>query len=145
MKSLLEYFLKYFDILYLDPRYRITNSSTTGVATNNASLTMTGPTLSWELANDKGQFLLVVAPTALATSDNWFSVSLIKQYLTRQDEIENLSAADEIAWIRVNGQLVEDLFSNASELEDICETLRSLRRSNSNRYWTQWREQQGLS
>jgi hypothetical protein len=79
MKTLLEYFLKYFDVLYLAQRYHITNSSTSGVASNNASLTITGPTLSWDLANDKGQFILGVAPTALATSDNWFSVSLIKQ------------------------------------------------------------------
>jgi hypothetical protein len=37
MKTLSEYFLKYFEVLYLDPRYHITNSSTSGVASNNAS------------------------------------------------------------------------------------------------------------
>jgi hypothetical protein len=145
MKTLLEYFLKYFDVLYLDSRYRITNSNTTGVASNNASLTITGPILSWDLANDKGQMLLGVAPTALATPDNWFTVSLVKQYLNGQDEIEYPSAADEIAWIRSNGERVEKLFSDVSEIETICETLRSLRRSNANKYWTRWREQQGLS
>ncbi|MEB3983660.1 hypothetical protein OQ968_20630 [Mycobacterium sp. 663a-19] len=145
MKTLLEYFLKYFDTLYLDPRYRITDSSTSGVESNNASLTITGPILSWGLSNDKGQFLLSVAPTALATPDNWFTVSLIKQYLNGLDEIEYSSAADEIAWIRENGGRVEELFSDASKIEAVCETLRSLRRSNAERYWTRWREQQGLS
>jgi hypothetical protein len=145
MKTLLEYFLKYFDVLYLDPRYRITNSSTTGVASNNASLTITGPVLSWQLTNDRGQFLLTVAPTALATPDNWFTVSLIKQYLNGQDEVDYLSATDEIAWIRENGERAEELFSDASTIETVCETLRSLRRSNANTYWTRWRGQQGLS
>ncbi|MCV7029360.1 hypothetical protein [Mycobacterium sherrisii] len=96
MKTLLEYFVKYFDVLYLDPRYRITDSRTIGVSSNNASLTITGPILSWELCNDRGQFLLGLAPTALATSDNWFTASLIKQYLNGQDEVEHASAADEI-------------------------------------------------
>jgi hypothetical protein len=143
--TLLEYFLKYFDVLYLDPRYHITNSITTGVASNNASLTITGPILTWELTNDKGQFILGVAPTSSATPDNWFTVSLIKQYLNGQDEIEYSSAADEIAWIRENGKGVEQLFSDASAFETTCDTLRSLRRSNSDKYWTRWREQQGLS
>ncbi|WP_301145959.1 hypothetical protein [Mycobacterium simiae] len=145
MKTLLEYFLKYFDVLYLDPRYRITNSTTTGVASNNASLVLTGPVLSWELTNDKGQFLLSVAPTALATSDNWFSIALIKQYLNSEQEIEYPSAADEIAWFRENSSRVEELFSKVSEIEAICDTLKALRRANANKYWAQWREQQGLS
>lgn len=145
MKTLLEYFIKYFEVLYLDPRYHITDSSTSGVASNNASLKITGPILSWNLSNDRGQFLLAVAPTARATSDNWFSVSLIKQYLNGQDEVEYSSAADEIAWIRANGERVEELFSNVAEIGTISETLRSLRRSNANTYWKQWRGQQGLS
>lgn len=145
MKTLLEYFLQYFNVLYLDPRYHITNSITSGVATNNASLTITGPVLTWELTNDRGQFLLGVAPTALATQDNWFTVSLIKQYLSGQSEIEYPSAAEEIAWIHANGERVEELFSDASNIDAICEVLRALRRSNANRYWSQWREQQGLS
>jgi hypothetical protein len=123
MNNLSEYFLKYFEVLYLDPRYHITNSSTSGVASNNASLTITGPILSWGLTNGSGQFILGVAPTALATSDNWFRVSLIKQYLNGQDEIEY----------------------SAATIETICDTLRSLRRSNANRYWPRWREQEGLS
>ncbi|WP_082978401.1 hypothetical protein [Mycobacterium sp. 1081908.1] len=145
MKTLLEYFVRYFELLYLDSRYHITNSSTSGAASINASLTITGPILIWDLTNDRGQFLLSVAPRALATADNWFTVSLIKQYLNGQNNIDYLSAADEIAWFRENSQPVEELFSDGSKSETVCETLRSLRRSNADRYWTQWREQQGLS
>jgi hypothetical protein len=145
LKTLLEYFLNYFELLYLDPRYRITNSSTNGAASNDASLAMTGPILSWQLANNSGQIELSVAPTASAAADNWFSISLIRQYLDGQEEIEYSSAAEEIAWMRENGERVDQLFSDTSKVAVICENLRSLRRSNANKYWSQWREQQGLS
>jgi hypothetical protein len=145
MKTLLEYFLHYCDFLYLDPRYRITNSKTSGAATNNASLQLTGPVLSWVLANDKGQILLDVAPTELAAPENWFRISLIKQHLNGDDEIEHVSAADEIEWVRQNGSRVEQLFSDAATLETTCTTLRALRRSNANKYWSRWREEHGLS
>lgn len=145
MKTLLEYFLRYFDLLYLDPRYRITDSSTSGVATNNASLRLTGPILSWSLTNDKGQIVLHVAPTELATASNWFRVSLIKQYLDNDDEIEYLPAADEIGWVRENGGRLEQLFADGSKLESTYDKLGALRRSNANKYWSRWREEQGLT
>jgi hypothetical protein len=145
MKTLLEYFLRYFDLLYLDPRYRITDSSTGGVATNNASLRLTGPILSWSLANDKGQIVLHVAPTELAAASNWFRVSLMKQYLDNDDEIEYLPAADEIGWVRENSGRLEQLFADDSKLESTCDKLGALRRSNANKYWSRWREEQGLT
>lgn len=145
MRTLLEYFLQYFDFLYLDPQYRITDSHTSGVGTNDASLQLTGPILSWSLGNNRSKMLLDVAPTDLATPENWFRVSLIKQHLNGDDEIEYLAAADEIGWIRENGRRVEQLFSEASSLEGTCSTLRALRRSNANKYWSSWREEQGLS
>ncbi len=145
MKTLLEYFLRYFDILYLDPRYRITDSSTSGVANNDASLRLTGPILSWSLTNDKGQIVLYAAPTELANASNWFRVSLIKQYLDSDDEIEYLPAADEIGWVRENSGRLEQLFADDSKLEGTCEKLGALRRSNANKYWSRWREEQGLA
>jgi len=145
MKTLLEYFLRYFDLLYLDPRYRITDSSTGGVATNNASLRLTGPILSWSLTNDKGQILLHVAPTELAAASNWFRVSLMKQYLDNDDEIEYLPAADEIGWVRENSGRLEQLFADDSKLESTCDKLGALRRSNANKYWSRWREEQVLT
>jgi hypothetical protein len=97
------------------------------------------------LANDKGQILLDVAPTELVAPENWFRISLIKQHLNGDDEIEHVSAADEIEWVRQNGSRVEQLFSDAATLETTCTTLRALRRSNANKYWSRWREEQGLS
>jgi hypothetical protein len=145
MKTLLEYFLRYFDILYLDPRYHITDSNTRGLATIDASLRLTGPILSWNLTNDRGQMELTVAPTALATQDKWFWVSLVRQYLNGDDEIEYLSAADEIGWVRENSDRIEQLFSDGSAIETTCQSLRALRQSNADKYWTRWREQQGLT
>jgi hypothetical protein len=78
MRTLLEFFIKYFDFVYLDPRYRITDSKTGG-DTINASLTVTGPDFTWMLVNDRGQMELSLAPTSLATPRNWFWVSLVRQ------------------------------------------------------------------
>lgn len=47
MKTLLEFFIKHFGFLYLDARYRITDSTTSGVAIIDAGLTLTGPTMTW--------------------------------------------------------------------------------------------------
>lgn len=75
MKTLAEFLIANFVFLYLDPRYRITDSSTSGVATIDAGLTLTGPTLSWSVANNRGQIEFAVAPNGLAElSDNWFRV-----------------------------------------------------------------------
>ena len=134
MRTLLEFYLKYFDFLYLDTRYRFTDSKTEG-DTINASLTLTGPVLTWLLANDRGQMLLSVAPTRLATPRNWFWVSLIKQYLDGNDEIEYLPTAQEVEWVKNNIHHIEQLFSDASELEPTCEALRALRRSNAEKSW----------
>jgi hypothetical protein len=87
MKTLLEFYLKYQDFLYLDPRYRITDSSTTGVATNGASLTLRSSLTSWHMSNDRGQILLSAAPTKLAAElRNWFRLSILRQHLDDYDE-----------------------------------------------------------
>lgn len=52
MKTLLEFYLKYFDFLYLDPRYRITDSHVAEYAPS-ASLTITGPVLTFSLINER--------------------------------------------------------------------------------------------
>ncbi len=144
MKTLLEFFVKYFDVLYLDPRYHITDSNNRGLPTIDAAMRLTGPILSWYLANNRGQMELTVAPTLLITPDNWFWVSLVKQYLNGNDEIEYSSAPAEIEWVRENGGRIEELFSDVATLETTCETLRALRQSNSDRYWGRWRQQEGL-
>lgn len=145
MKTLLEYFLRHFEVLYLDPRYRITNSRSRGLPTIDAFLELTGPILSWNLSNNRGRIELTVAPTQLAATENWFWVSLLKQYIDAEPEIAYLSAAEEIDWARENMDRIEQIFSNASALDEVCKELRGLRQSNSDKYWTRWRQQQGLS
>jgi hypothetical protein len=144
MKNLLQFFLSYFEFLYLDPRYRITDSKT-GSARINASLTVTGPVITWLIVNDRGQMQISIAPTALPSPRNWFWVSLIKQYVNNEAEIHYLSAEDEIEWIRQNMERVENLFANPSTLEDECDKLKALRRENADKYWSQPRGHSGPS
>ncbi|GAB5010660.1 hypothetical protein JHV666_27380 [Mycobacterium avium subsp. hominissuis] len=126
MTTLLEFLLKHFDFLYLDPRYRITDSSTTGVATSGASLTLSGPTTSWHISNDRGNIAFSVAPTALASeSQNWFRLSIIRQYLDNYDEMNAVAPTEAAAWARQNRARIDDLFSNGSVLES-CEALTAL-------------------
>lgn len=54
MKTLLEFYLGYLDFIYLSPAYRITNSATSGSGTVNASLTVTGPILNWQITGSSG-------------------------------------------------------------------------------------------
>ena len=144
MRTLLEFYLNYLDFIYLDPRYRITDSKTGGERIN-ASLNVTGPILSWSLVNDRGQMQVSIAPTCMSTERNWFWVSLLRQYLNGDSEIEYLPAPDEIQWMRENSDRVEQLFGDKSTAEASCEKLKDLRRSNANQYWSRWREEQGLT
>lgn len=86
-----------------------------------------------------------VAPTEAAAWNDWFRVSLIKQYLNGEDEIEYLTAADEMEWVRENVDRIEQSFADGPTIDTTCESLKPLRRSNANRYWTDWRKQQGLT
>jgi len=114
LRTLLEFYLHYFDFLYLDSQYRITDSKTGGDAAN-ASLTVTGPVLTWFLTNDRGQMQLSVGPTHSLTPRNWFWPSLIKQYLDRDSTIEYLPVQKEIEWVRRHIQDIERLFSGANQ------------------------------
>lgn len=134
MRTLLEFYLRYFDFLYLDSRYRITDSKTGG-DTINASLTVTGPLLTWLLANDRGQMLLSIAPTRLATLGTGSGCHSLKQYLDAEDEIEYLPVEKEVEWLKSNIDRIEHLFSDASTLEPTCDALRALRRRNADKYW----------
>ncbi|CPV67467.1 hypothetical protein [Mycobacteroides abscessus] len=134
MKTLLEFYLRHLEFLYLDPRYRITNSATTGVATNNASLTLTGPVLSWSIANDRGQIQFGVAPTARADSgDSWFRISLVRQLLDGVDETVPVSVDAIVFWIRENKDRIEELFSDAN-VDRSCEELINLARALAEKY-----------
>jgi len=130
VKALLEFYLRYFEFLYLDSRYRITDSKTDGV---NASLTVTGPNLTWSVANDREQIQLSIGPTCLPGNGFW--ISLIKQYLDASEEIQYLPAAEEIAWARENIDQIDQLFSATSNLESTCGALRGLLRANAEKQW----------
>ncbi|OBK21561.1 hypothetical protein A5634_09990 [Mycobacterium asiaticum] len=134
MRTLLDFFLRYLDILYLDPDYRITNSETSG-ETVNASLTVSGPILVWLIVNDRGQIQWTVAPTLLQEPSNHFWISLIRQYLDRQVEITYLSTIEEVAWVRENKGRIQQLFSDESSVRAVCDDLRTLRRTNADKYW----------
>lgn len=134
MKTLLEFYLQYLDFIYLDPKYRITNSKTTGSATINAALTLAGPTLTWQIANDRGQILFDVAPTRMSTPENWFRVSIVRQYLDGYDEVNAISPAETSVWIRHNVERIEDLFADSSVAHS-CEKLTRLEEENALKYW----------
>ncbi|EUA42880.1 hypothetical protein I552_7621 [Mycobacterium xenopi 3993] len=126
MKTLLSFFLAYCDFLYLDPRYRITDSRTSGAATVDAGLTLTGPVISWSLQNNRGQIGFGVAPTKFAASaENWFRVSIIRQYLDDYDETNAVTPVEAVAWIRENTGRIEELFSGDSAARS-CEALIAL-------------------
>jgi hypothetical protein len=123
MTRLLEFFLRYLGVLYLDPGYRITNSSTSGSPTENASLRLTGDTLSWRLINDRGQVYLVVAPTRLETRENWFRITSVRQYLDQVEEHGTLLNDELASWLSHNVSRVEELFANDSIAATSCKAL----------------------
>jgi hypothetical protein len=133
MTKLLEYFLGYLEVLYLDPTYRISDSSSTGSATENASLRLTSDILSWRLTNDRGQIRLVVAPTKLKTSENWFRITSVRQYLDHVEE-QGTMLTDELAsWLSVNINRVLDLFVNDSIVATSCAALIALEEAKANK------------
>jgi len=130
---LLEYLLKYLGFLYLDPRYRITDSSSTGSPTENASLRLTSDVLSWRLTNDRGQIRLVVAPTKLERSENWFRITSVRQYLDHEEE-RGTMLTDELAlWLGHNINRVENLFSENSLAANSCAALIALEEAKANK------------
>lgn len=131
MKQLLEIFLRYFEFLYSDERYRFTDSRTHGA---NASLTVTGPAITWIITVDRGQLQLSVAPTQLPGARG-FWISLIRQYLKGDEDIQYLSPPEEIDWARTHLNQIEQLFSDAATLESNRDQLVELLKSNGEKQW----------
>ena len=135
MTTLLEFYLKYLDFLYLDPRYRITDSRTSGVATNGASLTLTSPLTSWQISNDRGQILFGVASTKFAGEPrNWFRLSIIRQYLDNYDETNTVSDAEAVAGPAITLVGSTSYFPTLQPSES-CEALTALEDVNAEKYW----------
>jgi hypothetical protein len=131
--KLLEYFLRYLEVLYLDPTYRITDSSTAVSATGNASLRLTGDILSWRLTNDRGQIRLVVAPTKLESSENWFRITSVRQYLDHVDEHGTMLTDELASWLNINVNRVMDLFVDDSIAASSCAALIALEEAKANK------------
>ena len=135
MKTLLVFFLRYCDFLFLDPRYRITDSRTSGAPTIDAGLTLTGPVASWSLNNNRGRIEIAVAPTQSAASpENWFRITVVRQYLDGYDEMNAASPEETIAWTRDNLGRIEELFSNDSAANS-CRALIALEEALATKYF----------
>lgn len=134
MKRLLELYISYFEFLYTDPEYRITNSKT-GTGPADAAIEVTGPTLTWLVSLDRGQVQIVIAASRFTSQGNWFWISLIRQYLEGIDDIEYLSAVAEIDWARANISRIISLFKDDDIATRTCEALRVLRRENAEKQW----------
>lgn len=130
MKQLLEFFLRYFAFLYDDPRNRITDCR---YHAPNAALTVTGPILVWRIALDRGQLQLSVGPSQLPNQGFWMSA--IRQYLDGADDMRSMSAPEAIEWASGNVEELEELFSDRATVQNTCDRLEQLLRSNSEKYW----------
>jgi hypothetical protein len=135
LKTLLEFFLRYCDFLYLEPRNRITDSRSSGAPTIDAGLTLTGPLVSWSLDNNRGRLGLAVAPTEFAASpENWFRITVVRQYLDGYDEMNAASPEETVTWTRDNLGRIEELFSDASAASS-CKALIALEESLATKYF----------
>lgn len=131
MTTLLETFVRLLRILYLDPKYRITDSTTTGSPAENASLRLTGATLSWHLINERGQVYLSVAPTKMETLENWFRITSVRQYLDHEVEHSTLLTDELASWITNNIARIEGLFADPIA-PDSCKALIDLEEAKAN-------------
>lgn len=114
MKTLLEFIIQYVGILYLNPKYRITNSSNRGLPDIDASISFTGDQLRWDVVNDRGLINFIAVPALQTTSDDWFALPLIRQYLEGGDDTGASDATDQANWLSANLQRVEELFADQS-------------------------------
>ncbi|QIV80409.1 hypothetical protein [Mycolicibacterium frederiksbergense] len=135
MKTLLEFIVRYVQVLYLNPAYRFTDSRTRGLADIDASVSISSDQLRWEIANDRGQIGITVAPLRYANDENWFWLSLIRQYLDGGSDTEQGSSLDLAEWLTQNLVRVEALFADEATAPDVCAKLVALRRSNSYKNW----------
>lgn len=134
MKTLLEFIVRYGSFLYLNPKYRITDSSNRGLADIDASISFASEVLKWDVVNDRGIIYFVAVPVLQDGSD-WFALSLIRQYLEKSDDTGPIQPVDQADWLSRNLNDVEDLFANRPTATRVCDELAALRSSNSSKRW----------
>ena|ERR1700761_1668294 len=135
MKTLLEFILQYVGFLYLDPKYRITDSTTRGLPEIDASVSFTGEQLRWDVINDRGLIYFAAVPSIQKGTDDWFAVPLIRQYLEGGDAAGAGSPTEEANWLSTNLKRVEGLFAGEEAAGRAREELVALRLSNSSKKW----------
>jgi hypothetical protein len=111
VKTLLAHLYNNFEFLYTNPRYRITDSSTDGRPTGDASLRLTGPSASFWFSNERGRLFCDVAPTQVDSQKNWFRIPIVRQYLEGLAEASATSAKESAAWMESNLERIETLFA----------------------------------
>lgn len=134
MKTLLEFIVRYGSVLYLNPKYRITDSSNRGLADIDASISFSSEVLKWDVVNDRGIIYFVAVPVLQDGSD-WFALSLIRQYLEESDDTGPIQPVDQANWLSQNLNEVEGLFADKPTASRVCDELDTLRLSNSSKRW----------
>lgn len=135
MKTLLEFIAQYVGFLYLNQDYRITDSSTRGLPDIDASVSFSSNRIRWDIINDRGQIYFAAVPLFQENAPDWFTNSLIRQYLEGGEDTGADSPVQQANWLSTNLSGVEQLFSDESTSTRSCEELIALRRSNSSRKW----------
>lgn len=128
MKTLLAFLYNNLDFLYLNPQYRITDSSTDGNQTVNAGIQFSGPSTIFSFVNDRGQIACAVAPTNLLSQKNWFRISIVRQYLEGLEDEKAISAEETASWVRANLGKIEGLFSDPSVTRSV-DDMRTLKKT----------------
>lgn len=132
---LLQFIIQYLEVLYLNPSYRFTDSVNRGLAEVDASITLTGGRLAWQINNDRGQLHLAVAPVHRANPEYWFWLPLVRQYLEGAEESRQDSPVEQATWLANHLDQVEQLFAADTTSDRVSEELVTLRRSNSSKKW----------
>ena len=135
MTRLLDFIARYLSFLYLSDAYRFTDSSHRGLADIDASVTLSGDTLRWDVTNDRGQFDLLVVPLRPEGNTRGYWLSLIRQYLEGGADTDQGTILSQLNWLQDNLNRVEALFADDAKTEKVCAELESLKRLNSYKNW----------
>jgi hypothetical protein len=134
MKALLAFFYNHFEFLYLDVRYRITDSTSSGSAVADAALRITGPRMSVRVTNNRGQLECGLAPTKHDSPENWFRIAIVRQFIDGLDESNRMLVADNVAWLRDNLARIESMFDDTVVIET-CKGISALETVMANKYF----------
>lgn len=135
MKALLTFIIRHVGFLYLNPRYRITDSSSRSLADIDASISFTSEQLNLDVINDRGTIYFAAAPRFQEVGRELFPISLIRQYLEGEIRVNPAASEEQANWLSTNLDRVEQLFADEPTTTRVCEELVALRRSNSSRKW----------